>query len=259
MRKINAYITSVISILLVSASMSASAEEFKGRIVNIDGDVYVLDSKGKERKPEKSQFLVRNDETVVTKKGSRAVVQFNDGALTVLNEKSSVRVEQSGWFSHLGGKVYYLFRKVLGKEKPKKVKTGFTTIGIRGTTFIVTDDHSGQHVALQEGKINVESLDDDYEIHKPKADDFESFKQQMKDRQEALHKEYTSYKQQLKKEFVEYKKSFDLEANNMLSFSGNRVDQSELSSTVIEEFDEFSNYAKDYVDAFQELDEEVKK
>ncbi|MDQ1362154.1 MAG: FecR protein, partial [Pseudomonadota bacterium] len=117
---------------------TAGADEFRARLVKVQGDVIIVNSKGEERKPEKNQYLVNKMETVVTRDGGKAVVQFDDGALSVMDEKSSLRVEQSGWLSQLGGKVYYTFRKVLGtKEEPKQVKTGFATIGIRGTTFIV--------------------------------------------------------------------------------------------------------------------------
>jgi hypothetical protein len=244
--------------MLAYSMVNVQAEDFRGRIVKVQGTVYVVNDKGQRRSPEKSQFLVNNNETVVTGKGGKAVVQFDDGALSVLNEKSKVKVEKSGWLSHLSGKIYYLFRKVSSKEKSRKVKTGFTTIGIRGTTFIVYDEGDEKSVALEEGKLNIESPDKPYEIHKPKPeDDFESFKKQMQKKKDALDREYSDYKDKISKDFVEYKKSFDLEANRIISFSGNRVDETELSDSSKEEFGDFSDYAKDYINSYKELEEET--
>ena len=259
MRNLRLALQSFIFILTLFV-MNAQADDFRGRIVKVQGEVYVVDNKGNKRSPEKSQFLVKANEKVVTRKGSKAVIQFNDGALSVVNEKSQIKVEKSGWLSHLSGKIYYLFRKVSGKEKARKVKTGFTTIGIRGTSFIVYDEGNEKQVALEEGRLNLESNDKPYEIHKQKpVDDFESFKKQMQQRSEAVNQEYNEYKDKISKDFVEYKKSFDLEANHVISFSGNRVDETEMPNSTKEEFDDFSSYAKDYINAYKELEEDIMK
>jgi len=245
----------VLSSILFQSTLQA--ENFRARIVKVQGQVYIVNSEGEKREPEKKQFLVNSNETVVTKKDSKAVVQFEDGAMSVLDQKSSLRVEQSGWLSQLGGKIYYVFRKVIGKEKPKKVRTKFATIGIRGTTFIVDAEDTSQQVALQEGKLNLESPGDDYEIHKPApvADDFAAFKQQAAKRQQALDDEFSDYKTNIGKEFVEYKKSFDLEANKVVSFKGQRVDENALDDDWTSSFDDFADFSKDYIDAYKELDQ----
>ncbi len=233
------------------------AENFRARIVKVQGHVYVMNAEGEKREPQKMQFLVNSDETVVTDKNSKAVLQFDDGAMSVLDEASSLRVEKSGWLSQLGGRVYYIFRKLSGKKKPKKVRTKFATIGIRGTTFII--DETNQKVALQEGKLNIESLGDDYEIHKPvnTADDFAAFKKRTEKHQQALNNEFSDYKKSIGKEFIEYKKSFDLEANKVISFNGNRVNESDLNEDWESSFDRFADFSKDYINAYKELDSSV--
>jgi len=244
--------------VLAYGMTNVQANDSRGRILKVQGSVYIVNDKGQKHSPEKSNFLVNSHETVVTEKGGKAVVQFDNGALSVLNENSKVKVEKSGWLSHLSGKIFYLFRKVSGKEKPRKIKTGFTTIGIRGTTFIVYDEGDEKRVALQEGKLNIESPDKPYEIHTSKQDDdFDSFKKQMQEKRDALNREYSDYKDKISKDFVEYKKSFDLEANRVISFSGRRVDEADLSDFTKEEFNDFSNYAKDYINSYKELEAET--
>ncbi len=247
----------VLFILLTYAQIS-HASDFRARIVKVEGEVYVVNEKGEKRAPEKSKYLVNEMDTVVTQKGSKAVVQFDDGAMSVLDEKSSLRVEQEGWLSQLSGKVYYVFRKVFGKKEPRKVKTKFATIGIRGTTFIVYENDDDKGIALQDGKLNIESPGAEYAIHKSQqADDFESFKEQMREKEENLQREYRDYRENLKKEFVEYKKSFDLEENRLVRFDGNRVDETELSDNMKSEFAEFASFAGDYINAYKELDQTV--
>jgi len=251
----------LVSLFFISLSIfiqtAASAESFRARIVKVDGHVYVVNSEGEQREPSKKQYLVNSNETVITRKDSKAVIQFEDGAMSVLDEKSSLRVEQSGWLSQLGGKVYYVFRKVFGRDRPKKVKTKFATIGIRGTTFIVNIDSDNQQVALQEGKLNIESPGDDYAVIKPEAgmDDFAAFKKQAEQRNQAMQDEFSDYKKNINKEFVEYKKSFDLEANKVINIRGQSVRESELDQDWESSFDSFSEFSKDYIDAYRELDQ----
>lgn len=250
-------ISFIISVAFLNAT--AQAESFRARIVKIEGQVYVVNSEGEQRKPEKKQYLVNSNETVITRKDSKAVIQFEDGAMSVLDEKSSLRVEKSGWLSQLGGKVYYVFRKVFGRDRPKKVKTKFATIGIRGTTFIVNIDSENQQVALQEGKLNIESTGDDYEFVKPGVSDdsFAAFKEQESKEKQALDGEFSDYKKNINKKFLEYKESFDLQANKVISVDGNRVRESELDQDWTSSFDQFSEFSKNYVDAYRELDQAV--
>lgn len=253
-------ISALVACLSLVMGFSAAADEFRARLVKVQGDVVIVNSKGEERKPEKNQYLVNKMETVVTRDGGKAVVQFDDGALSVMDEKSSLRVEQSGWLSQLGGKIYYVFRKTLGtKEESKQVKTGFATIGIRGTTFIVVDTAEGKSVALQTGLLNIESPGEDYAVvTQQQPEDFASFKQKMQDQQQAMKKEFEDYKEKTAKEFIEYKKSFDLQANRVVSFDGNRVNEKELDASFSNQFGSFESFAGQHIKAYRELDESIK-
>ncbi len=243
-----------ICFLLLQTSVSAG-EHYRGRILKVNGDVHVINEKGQMRKLEESKFLVRELDTIVTGKGGNAVVKFNDGSMSVRSEKSKLRVEKTNWLSHIGGRIYFTFRKIFGK--PKRVSTRFATMGIRGTTFIISDDESGQGIALQEGVVDVESLEGEFEIHRNKEmDEFEAFKQQARDRQAQLRNEFDAYKKQTMQEFVEYKKQFTLEPNRVIRFDGNRVDDAEMTEQDEQEFTSFEEIAGEMLRQFRKQSKE---
>lgn len=241
-------------ILIVMALITpfvANAEGFRGRIVKSEGDVAVLTSTGERIKPEKLNNLVKASETIITKASSKAVIQFSDGSLAVLDESSSLLVEKSEWLSQLGGKIYFAFKKVFG-QKPRKIKTSFVTLGIRGTSFIVDVDDGDEAVALQEGSLNVESPGDDFELHKEKpADDFSSYMNQQKDEADKVNDEFSEYKKNIKEEFVEYVKEFTLSPDKMISFSGNRVDETGISDDLRKDFSSLEGFAGDLVNDYK--------
>ncbi len=240
--------------LLLQSGLS-NAEESRGQILKTTGVVTIINAQGDSREVKGADIAVHESETVTTSEGSQAVVRFNDGALSVLDEKSSLQVEKKNWLSHLGGKIYFTFRKVFGGERHVKAK--FSTIGVRGTTFIVYDNEEGESVALQEGKLELESPGDDYEIHRQKpVDDFEAFKQQAQDAKDALQKEYQTYKEQTMKEFVEYKKSFTMEANHVIRFDGNRVDETEMGEKERASFSNFESVAGEMLETFRRQSKE---
>ena len=238
------------SLLYVLTSGYALAEEFRGKVLKVNGEVHIIDEKGKRHTVEESRFLVREMDTVVTAEGGSAIIRFNDGAMSVLDEKSSLQVEKTSWLSHIGGKIYFTFRKVFGEKR--QVKTKFATLGVRGTTFIVYDDDNGQGVALQEGLLDIESPGPEFEIHRKKElDEFEAFKQQALEQQQALRKEFDDYKNQVQREFIEYKKNFTLQANHVVRFDGTRVDESVMDENVKAEFEAFEAIAGDMLIEFR--------
>lgn len=247
--------------LLITLVMQGSvyAEEYRGRILKVNGDVHIITEKGEMRKLEESKFLVREMDTIVTTENGSAVVRFNDGSMSVMSEKSQLRVEKTNWLSHIGGKIYFTFRKVFGK--PKKVRTRFATIGVRGTTFIITDDDiTGQGVALQEGLVEVESPGEAFEIHREQEEDeFAAFKQGMRERQQQIQDEFAEYKNETMQQFVEYKKEFLLEPNYVIRFDGNRVDETKMTENDMKEFEAFEAIAGEMLRQFREQSKQVVK
>ena len=242
---------STITILVLISSACAYAEEFSGKVIRVDGEVHIIDASGKRHTVEESRFLVREMDTIVTAEGGNAIVRFNDGALSVLDENSSLQVVKSSWLSHLGGKIYFTFSKVFGE--PRQVTTRFATLGIRGTTFIIYDNDNGQGVALQEGLLDIESPGPAFEIHRQQElDEFEVFKQQRLQQQQDLRQEYDDYKQQMQREFIEYKENFTLQPNHVIRFDGVRVDETLIDENVKAEFDNFEAIAGELLEEFRE-------
>ena len=244
-------ITPALVLGLLLQSTLSYAEEGRGLILKTSGVVKIINAQGEAREVTESKAVVREMDIVSTGKGGQAVIRFNDGALSVLDEKSSLQVEKKNWLSHIGGKIYFTFRKVFGEDRHVRAK--FSTIGVRGTTFVVTDTDEAQSIALQEGKLEMESSGDDYEIHRQKPiDDFSAFKRQAQDAKMAMKKEYEDYKKQTMEEFVEYKKVFTMQANHVIRFDGNRVDETEMGEKEQASFSDFESIAGDMLETFRE-------
>ncbi|MDH5710750.1 MAG: FecR family protein [Gammaproteobacteria bacterium] len=250
-----ALLTPVLMLSLIMQTDLALADEDRGLILKTTGVVKIVNAQGGVREVTGSEAINESD-TVSTGEGGQAVVKFNDGALSILDENSILKVEKKNWLSHIGGKIYFTFRKVFSGSQ--QVKAKFSTIGIRGTTFIVTDNEDeGQSVALQEGKLEIESPGDDYEIHRQRpVKDFESFKREAAEAREALQKEYEGYKKKTMEEFVEYKKSFSMEANHVIRFDGNRVDEAEMGEQDAAAFSDFEAVAGDMLESFRRQSQE---
>jgi len=145
-----------LGITLQSSSLLAVQNKYRGKVLKVNGDVEIINVKGEKRLIKKADEPLNEMDTIVTKNGGSVVVQFDDGVLSVLDEKSRLRVEKSSWFSYLGGKVYFTFKSFFGE--PRRVKTRAATIGVRGTTFIISENEkqNGETVALKEGLLKIE-------------------------------------------------------------------------------------------------------
>ncbi len=238
-------------LLVLAFSSRSLAVDFRGEVIGVDGCVHVIDADGKRRPVEQAGERLREMDTVVTEEGGNAIVQLDDGVLSVLSEKSRLRVEKTHWLSHLGGQIYFTFRKVFSGSR--QVKTRFATLGIRGTTFIVYDDIDGQSVALQEGSLGVESVADAFEMHRQQQlEDFDAFRQEVMQQKEQLHREFDDYKKGQAQAFIEYKNSFILQPDRVIRFTGVRVDEAPLDDEIEADFGNFEAIAGELLDEFRE-------
>ena len=248
------YVTSAINLIVFFLSTLAIADqpEPRGKVLKLTGEVEVIDVRGEARVIKNVDEPLNEMDTIVTKKDASIVVRFNDGALSVLDEKSRLRVEKTSWFSYLGGKVYFTFKKVFGEDR-RMVKTRAATIGVRGTTFIISEnsEHSGESVALKEGELQIESTGPAFEIHKKKIlDEFEQFKLEQQGQRQELQHEFEQYKQQAIQEFVEYRREFVLRPDRVINLSGYRVDEAAMTESHKADFESFETEAEDLIKNF---------
>lgn len=241
-------------LLAMHASMlMAEQDKTRGKVLQLRGDVEIVNQQGEKRIVDKADETVNEMDTIVTRSDARVVVQFDDGALSVLDEKSRLRVEKTSWFSYLGGKVYFTFKKVFGDTR--QVKTRAATIGIRGTTFIISENsqQNGESVALKEGLLQIQSTGPAFEIHKQKVlDEFDQYRQQHEESQAALQDEFDQYKQQAMNEFVEYRRNFTLQPDRVISLSGYRVDETAMTSADEADFVLFETEAEEIIRSFRD-------
>ena len=241
-----------LGIALQSSALLAEQNKYRGKVLKFSGDVEVVNASGERRFVENTEEPLNEMDTIVTKNGASIVVQFDDGVLSVLDEKSRLRVEKTSWFSYLGGKVYFTFKKIFGE--PRRVKTRAATIGVRGTTFIISENEkqNGETVALKEGLLQIESTGPAFEIHRKKIiDEFTQFKQQRQQEKQAMQNEYEQYKQQTRQEFVEYRRQFTLQPNRVINLSGYRIDETAMSEAIKADFESFESEAEDLIKAFR--------
>ena len=245
------YASVTITIFFLVLSARSIAADFRGEVIRADGCVHIIDAGGVRQEVGEPGVPVREMDTIVTEAGGHAVVRFTDGALSVLHERSRLRVEKTGWLSHFGGNIYFTFRKVFGEKRT--IQTRFATLGIRGTTFIVFDDIEGQGVALQEGLLEIESQGPAFEIHRQQqSGEFEQFRQEMHRQQQQINQEFDDYREQLSREFIEYRSRFTLEPEHVIRFDGARVDESRFDRQVAADFENLESIAGDLLEKFRE-------
>ena len=227
------------------------AAQARGKVLKFSGDVHVVNRYGQKRKLSKTGGRINQHDTVVTGKNSRGGLRFNDGAMSVLDEKSQLQVEKRNWFSYLGGKIYFTFKKVFGE--PRRVRTRAATIGVRGTTFIIQQEEGGDSVALQEGLLEIDSTGPAFEIHrKREQEDFERYRQAFDEAKQKTQDEFRRYQKQLQREFIEYRRSFELKPDRVIRFSGYRVDETGLDEKYRQDFAAFEAEADELIRQFRE-------
>lgn len=141
--------------VVLEPSEFAAVNGFHGRMLRLSGDVEIVNSYGETRTPAETGFVVRGHETVRTGSNGVVVLDFDKDPVTVLDSDSQLNVRTPTWFSHLAGKAYFAFQRLLGVSQPERiVNNTVALIGIRGTTFISYDE-AKKGVALKEGSLRI--------------------------------------------------------------------------------------------------------
>lgn len=243
----------LISFGLLNAGFAAERIE----IVKAEGGVSVSKASGGKSKNVTTKSVLPAANVLSTNEKGRAVVQIGSTGYIVLEKNSQVEINtldnHAGFFRHLTGIVYYAVNSLKGKDHTLEVKTKTSTIGIRGTRFLVTDISDQNEIGMRKGTISVTSLKGDFEIHRQsERDEFEAMK---KEGEAAVNKEkadFDNYKEKVQNEFVEYKHELSLQANRMLSFDGSRVEDHPLNPATIEKMEDLESYAEKWVSKVQD-------
>jgi len=197
-----------IALLLISLNLFANEV---GSLIYKNGIVKIKHPSSIIKKSLKVGDKIQTGDKVSTY-NSLATIKLKDNSILKLNKYSSVKFGKK--IKQENGEVYYHITKQ--KHKILEIATNFTTIGVKGTIFIV-DSNKTKAVSLKKGLISLTSPKGKYEIHKKKLlTEFELYQKEM-------NGEFNKYKKNLYREFVEYKKSFDLKQNNTVSFNGDKV------------------------------------
>lgn len=222
-------------------------------VVTAEGSVTVGDAAGKTAKPVASRNVVPSGKVLSTGANSRAVVRVGSDGYVVLGKDSKIEInkgdkDKPGFFKQLSGIVYYAINTIKGNRRPVEVRTATTTIGIRGTRFLVTDNEERNEIGMRKGEISVASTEGDFEIHKKSAqDEFEAFKKEGEAAMAQSAREFEDYKAKTQQEFIEYKKEFSLVADHMASFDGKRVVDMPLSGETKKNMESIEDYAEEWL------------
>ena len=215
-----------LSLLLVLAVFANPV----GIVQKVDGIVKVKHKDSIKKSKVKKGDAIQPGDILSTFRNSHAVLKLVDNSDVVVGERSVIAFDDALDFAQNGGKVYY---KITSKDLKNKlkIKTDFAIIGIKGTTFIVSADTNSSYVALKEGLIGVQSIKEEFQLYKRKVmSEFEAFKKRQQEGFEKFKKEQEEY-------IVTMTKEFDLEAGNVVSFSGQKAIENPLKSD--EEFKTF--------------------
>ena len=243
----------ILSFGLMNTCLAADQIE----IVKAEGGVSVSQTSGGKSKSVTTKSVLPAANVLSTSDNGRVVVKVGNTGYIVLEKNSQVEInaadKHAGFFRHLTGIVYYAVNSLKGKDSTLEVRTKTSTIGIRGTRFLVSDVTDHKEIGMRKGTISVTSIQNDFEVHrKSEQDEFEAMK---KEAEAAVNKEkadFDAYKDNAQHEFIEYKHELTLGANRMLSFDGNRVDDRPLNPATIEKMENLESYADKWISEVQD-------
>lgn len=241
-----------IVLLIPFLMVNIAYAEIPIEIVSAEGSVTVGDAAGKTGNPVQTKSIVPSGKILSTGPTARAVVRVGSDGIIVLGKNSQVEIgkskERVGFFRQITGVVYYALNSIKGKQRPVEVRTATSTIGIRGTRFIVADVEERNEIGMRKGEINVASPEGEFEVHKQaQLDEFEALKREAEQAVAKEQRAFEEYSANAQKEFIEYKREFSLGADRMVSFDGKRVEDRPLSGETKSDMESFEGYAEQWL------------
>ncbi len=215
----------------------------EAKIQKIIGEAYMVKD-GKELKLKLGDG-VAIPSVVFTKDNSKVVIEI-DNNVVVLGKNSSIDLKEKDLVIQKNGNCFYDIsplkkgtKMIMDLNKNRfTVQTKTSTIGIRGTNFIVTTSQNDEKVFLREGELNIASVKAEFQIYvKKEMDEFEAYKK-------SLEKEFKEFVDTQEYEFSEYKKEFKLEQNRFVYIKDGKVYQEKFTKEVEVLFDDFDQVIK---------------
>lgn len=180
---------------------------------------------------------IQQGDMITTTARAAAVLKLIDGSSVVLDKSSSILFANLNKAEQKSGSVYYKITSRTAKNS-LDVKTPFAIIGIKGTTFIVNSDEKEKSIALQEGKIGISSMKEEFELYRKKVlEEFDNYKKQE-------FAAYEQYLQELSGNKPQMVKTFDLNAGNKVSFDEKKVVENPFSQDTNASFNHFEDIIK---------------
>lgn len=152
--------------LIVSSAFSTSAYSAVGKVDFVIGGVNARTADGKQRVLAKGATLESGD-LIETESNGRIQIRFNDGAYVSLQPQTQFRIddykynnksdgEEKGFFSLFKGGLRTI-TGVIGRinKSNYQLNTPTATIGIRGTSYTVTQNGDALNVSVGKGQIFV--------------------------------------------------------------------------------------------------------
>lgn len=242
------YSLALMLLLLANVSLADGNIE----IVTSEGSVTAGDALGKTKKSVQSKSTIQTGSILSTGPNARAVVRVGEDGIIVVGKNSQVEIgktkKNASFFRQIAGVVYYAFNSVKGNRRAIEVRTTTSTIGIRGTRFMVSNVEGRNEIGMRKGLVNVSSPEGEFEIHKKVAlDEFEAFKKAGEIEIAKREQEFEDFKSKATQEFIEYKREFTLGADRMVSFDGKRVEELPLSGETKKTMESLESYADKWI------------
>jgi len=210
------------------------ANNIVGSVESLKGRVKVKSENSIKKSRVKAGLEIKAGDLIITSKNAFAKIKLKDDSTIVLDESSSILFNSVYDAKQDSGKIYY---KITSRDAKNslKIKTPFAIIGIKGTTFIINTSKENSFVSLKEGLIGVASVKEKFELYRTEV------RKQFEDFMAQQQASYEEYKQVQKPGFVEKTKEFDLKANKIVSFDGNKASEKDWTNTQIQEFKHFQD------------------
>lgn len=224
-------------IIISIFTASLFSQDFFWLVSKVEGEAYET-TNNKKTVLLKVGDKVSINSTIFTKEQSRLIIKFEKDII-VLNQNCKLFLDEKSAVTQESGSIFYnidplrSFTKIIKgvSQNRFKIKTKTSTIGIRGTDFIV-DTNKNLKIFLRKGKLNIESVNEEFKIYEKKQlDEFSTYKQK-------LSKEFNTFIKTQEYEFSEYKQEFTLKQNRYVYIKDEKVYQEKFSKEINLMFDE---------------------